>query len=144
MALKDKRIPEDREVESGLAAAIRARLKDGVLSCVAAFGLAEEKGIVPIAVGEAADSLGLHLSHCQLGLFGFPGYAKAWEDPGWKEIDVPEGLGAAVRSALDSDGSLSCAAAWVVADRFGIGRIQVGFLASRLNIRIKPCQLGAF
>jgi hypothetical protein len=115
-----------------------------MLDCVAAFVLAKEKGITPLAAGEAADSLGIHLSHCQLGLFGFPGHAKAWESPGWKEADMPEGLEASVRSALDPDGSLSCIAAWTVADRFGIGRAQVGFLASRLSIKIKRCQLGAF
>jgi len=144
MALKDKKIPEGREIEPAQAEAIRARLKDGMLDCAAAFVLAEEKGITPLAAGKAADSLGIHLSHCQLGLFGFPGHAKAWERPGWKETGIPNGLEAAVRSAVDPDGSLSCASAWTVADRFRIGRVQVGFLANRLNIKIKRCQLGAF
>jgi hypothetical protein len=144
MALKDKKMPEGREIEPALAEAIRARSKDGRLNCAAAFVLAKEKGIAPLAAGEAADSLGIHLSRCQLGLFGFPGHAKAWERPGWKEADIPNGLEAAVRSALDPDGSLSCGAAWIIADRFGVGKAQVGFLASRLNIKIKRCQLGAF
>jgi hypothetical protein len=144
MALKDKKIPEGRTVEPGLANAIRARLKDGLLDCAAAFIVAKEKGIPPLAAGEAADSLSIHLSHCQLVLFGFPGHTKAWERPGWKEADIPNGLEAAFRSALDPDGSLSCAAAWSIADRFGVGRAQIGFFASRLNIKIKRCQLGAF
>jgi hypothetical protein len=144
MALKDKKISLGREAEPGLAEAIRARLKDGRLDCAAAFSLAKERGITPLAAGEAADSLGVHLSRCQLGLFGFPGHAKAWESPGWKEIDFPEGFEVAVHSALDPKGSLSCAAAWDLADRFSVGRAQVGFLASRLNIKITRCQLGAF
>jgi hypothetical protein len=144
MGLKGKRQPEGRTVQPALADAIRARLKDGRLDCAAAFILAREKGLSPLAAGEAADSLGIHLSHCQLGLFGFPDRAKAWESPGWKEAAPPEVLEAGVRSALDPDGSLACSAAWVVADRFGVRRDQVGFLANQLKIKIKRCQLGAF
>lgn len=144
MAINGKKIPGDRAVEPALADAIQARLKEGKLDCVAAFVLAKEKGITPLAVGEAADSLGIHLSHCQLGLFGFPGHAKAWETPGWREAPMPKGFKAAVRSSLGSDGSLSCASAWTLADRFGVGRVQVGFLAGALGIKVKRCQLGAF
>ncbi len=144
MALKDKKIPANRTVDAALADAIRLRLKDGRLECAAAIALAGEKRTPPLVVGEAADSLDIHLSHCQLGLFGFPGHAKAWEGPGWKETQPPAGFEEAVRAVLDPDGSLSCAAAWTVADRFGVGRVQVGHLASRWNIKIKRCQLGAF
>jgi len=144
MALKFKKLKKDRKVEPGLAEAIRARLKEGRLGCAAAFVLAKEEGITPLAAGEAADSLGIHLSHCQLGLFGFPGHAKAWVRPGWKEAGLPDGFKASVRSALDPDGSLSCAAAWSISDRFGLGKAQVGFLISRFSIKIKRCQLGAF
>lgn len=144
MGLKGKRIPGSRAVEPALADAIRVRLKDGRLDCTAAFILAKEKGVTPHAAGEAADTLGIRLSRCQLGLFGFPGHAKAWESPGWKEAAMPQGLEAAVRAALDPDGSLSCSVAWAVADRFGIGRVHLGFLANRLKIKIKRCQIGAF
>lgn len=144
MALNDKKIPAGRTVEPALAEALRGGLKEGRLDCAAAFVLAEEKALTPLAVGEAADSLGIHLSRCQLGLFGFPGHAKAWESPGWKEAAPPAGLEDAVRSALDPDGSLSCAAAWDVADRFGVGRARLGAFAGRLKIKIKRCQLGAF
>jgi len=144
MALKDKKIPAGRPVDPALAEAIRGRLIDGTVGCAAAFTLAKEKGVVPLAVGEAADTLGVHLSHCQLGLFGFSGHAKAWDIPGWKQANVPAGLEEAIRSALDPDGSLSCAAAWTAADRFGVARAQVGRLATRSNIKIKRCQLGAF
>jgi hypothetical protein len=144
MALKDKKMPKGRAVDPGIADAIRTRLKDGKLDCAAAFILAREKGIAPQAVGEAADSLGIHLSRCQLGLFGFPGHAKAWQVKGWKDAGTPEGFEEAVRSALGPDGNLSCAAAWTLADRFRLARAQVGFLTNRLNIKIKSCQLGAF
>ena len=144
MALKDKKTPAGRPVDPALAEAIRGRLIDGTVGCAAAFVLAKEKGVAPLTVGEAADSLGIHLSHCQLGLFGFPGHAKAWDSPVWKEANLSADLEETIRSALDQDGSLSCAAAWTVADRFRVGRTLVGFLATRLEIKIKRCQLGAF
>ncbi|HOI44555.1 MAG TPA: hypothetical protein PLX50_02955 [Candidatus Aminicenantes bacterium] len=144
MALKDKNMTDVRAVDPALADSIRAELKDDRLDCVRAFVLADAKGITPLAVGGAADSLGVHLSHCQLGLFGFPGHAKAWETGGWKEMTMPEGFKEAIRSSLDPDGSLSCSAAWTLAARFGLVRAQAGFFASRLNVKIKHCQLGAF
>lgn len=145
MALKDKKIPSGRPVDSAIADAIRDRIKDGTLGCAAAFVLALERDIVPLVVGEAADSLAIHLGYCQLGLFGFPGYAKAWDSPGWQESeDAPPGLEDAILAALDPDGSLSCAAAWSAAGRFGVARPLVGFLTDRMKIKIKRCQLGAF
>jgi len=144
MALKDKKIPAGRKVDQALAKAIRARLADGTIGCSAAITLAKEKGLSPLVVGETADSLGIHLSHCQLGLFGFPGHAKAWEIPGWKDAGASGHVEDAIHSALEPDGSLSCAAAWGVADRFEIARAHIGHFASRLNIKIKKCQLGAF
>ena len=144
MALKDKKIPAGRPIDSVLAEAITARLRDGKLDCPAAFVLAKDKNLAPLAVGEAADSLDIHLSYCQLGLFGFPGHAKAWERPGWKDEVEPAGLEETLRASLDGDGSLSCAAAWKAADRFGVARALVGRLAGRLNIKINRCQLGAF
>ena len=144
MALNGKKIPEGRAVEPALADAIRARLKDGRLDCSAAFALAKEKGFAPLTGGRAGDSFGSHLSRCQLVLFGCPGRTKAWENPGWKGAEMRAGLEAAVHSALDPDGNLSCSAAWAIADRFGSAKVQLGFLASRLKIKIKQCQLGAF
>lgn len=144
MALTDKKIPAGRKVDPKLAEAIKARLKDGKLDCAAAFMIAKNDKVAPLVVGDTADSLDIHLSHCQIGLFGFPGHAKAWDAPGWKDAVEPKGLEDAVRASLDPDGSLSCSAAWSVADRFSVARALVGRLASRLNIKIKNCQLGAF
>jgi len=38
--------------------------------CAAAFAIAEELGLPRLAVGRAADELGLKISDCQLGCFG--------------------------------------------------------------------------
>lgn len=69
MGFKDKKTVGDPQIDDALAAAIRARLRDGRLSCAAAFVIAEELGIPRSEVGRAADALGIRLSHCQLGAF---------------------------------------------------------------------------
>lgn len=69
MGFKDKKIEENLKIDDTLAAAIRARVRAGRLSCAAAFAIAEELGIPRNEVGRAADALGIRLSHCQLGAF---------------------------------------------------------------------------
>jgi PIN domain nuclease of toxin-antitoxin system len=39
---------------------------------------------------------------------------------------------------------LSCAAAWEIAKKINIPRMKVCAAAEALEIKIKPCQLGAF
>ena len=69
MALKNKKPEENLIIDDALAAAIRARVRDGRLTCAAAFLVAEELGIPRSEVGRAADALGIRLSRCQLGAF---------------------------------------------------------------------------
>jgi hypothetical protein len=69
MGFKDKKISGNVKIDGALAAAIRARLSGGSLSCTAAFAIAEELGVPRSEVGRAADALGIRLSHCQLGAF---------------------------------------------------------------------------
>ena len=69
MGFLDKKIDGNLKIDDALAAAIRARLRDGRLPCAAAFAIAEELGIPRSEVGRAADALGIRLSRCQLGAF---------------------------------------------------------------------------
>ena len=69
MAFKDKKPKENLKIDDSIEAAIRARVRDGRLTCAAAFLVAEELGIPRSEVGRAADALGIRLSHCQLGAF---------------------------------------------------------------------------
>ena len=134
MALKDKKLAE----------AIRGRLRENLLTCTAAFSVAEDEGVDPLVVGQTADAIQVHLSRCQLGLFGYPGHAKGWATARVGENSFPEELEEALRAARDRDGNLSCASAWELAEQFGISRIEVGFISDRLGVRIRQCQLGAF
>jgi len=144
MALKNKKIPTDFIVNETLAEAVRGRTHKNKLTCASAFEIAKTRGAEPLLVGKTADVLQIELDLCQLGLFGYPGHSKGWESARVAELAVPTGLEEAIRSARDSKGELACLAAWEVAARFEIPRIQVGYLADKLGIGIRHCQLGAF
>lgn len=142
MALEEKTLPGDVIVAAELEEAIRAALVNDVVPCVAAFRIAAERQLAPLAVGQAADALGIHLGTCQLGLFGYPGHAKGWSKVA--EQPVPEDLEAALLEAAGVLQQLACIQLWDLAERFGIPRLQIGFVTDKLGIKIRPCQLGAF
>jgi hypothetical protein len=122
-----------------VAAAIRGQLHEGMLRCAVAFRIAEELGVTPMEVGETADALGVRLSRCQLGLFGY-GEQKSIVEPA--EEVAPE-LEQAIREGL-IEGRLPCAEAWAIAARFRMPKLHVTNAAEKLKFRIVQCQLGAF
>jgi len=142
--VKAKVLPSDFVVDPSLAAAVEAQAKEGKLACVQAFAIAEAAQVVPLAVGQTADALGVSLHHCQLGLYGYPGHTKGWEVSDIAEHPVPEGLEAAITAALDDEGKLSCVRAWELAAEFGVPKMLVGYVVDQMGIRIVRCQLGAF
>ena len=144
MALEDKNLPADITLDETIAAAIRARLEDGRLTCPAAFAVADEVACPPSAVGETADALTIKLTACQLGLFGFPGHAKGWAAAGVASLPVAEGLEQAIRDERDEQGEIGCVELWRLAVRFDVSRMQLGYVTDRLGIPIRRCQLGAF
>jgi hypothetical protein len=48
-----------------------------------------------------------------------------------------------IRDALDND-RLTCARAWEIAKKLGIGKMEVSSACEALEIKISSCQLGAF
>jgi hypothetical protein len=130
---------EIEEMDDRIAAAIREQTREGMLRCAAAFRIAKELDVTPLAVGETADALEVRLWHCQLGLFGY-GDQKSIVEPA--EVVPPE-LERAIQEGL-VEGRLPCTVAWEIAARFGIPKLHVANAAEKLEIRIRPCQLGAF
>src|SRR4030042_4489696 len=110
VALKDKKLNGAEKVEEGLAAAVRGRLKNGLLPCAGAFNLAEELALPRAEVGRAADVLEVHLTTCQLGLFGYPGKSKYWETTARTEQIVHGALEEAVLATRDKTNIISCEA----------------------------------
>ncbi len=60
---------EGRPTAAEVEAAVRGRAKDGRLACREAFALANELGVAPGRIGEAANTVGVKIASCQLGCF---------------------------------------------------------------------------
>ena len=58
------------EVPDEVLERIKDTAHDGRISCIELWKIADETGIMRPEVGNAADSLGLKISPCQLGAFG--------------------------------------------------------------------------
>jgi len=144
MSLEEKPLPADFVVDESVATAIRAHLKDEKLPCAKAFAIATKHDITPITVGQTADALNVHLSHCQLGLFGYPEHKKAWPATNVASQPMPPKLEDAIRAALSDNGTLACINAWNIAAHFNISKMLVAYIADQMGVRIGPCQLGAF
>jgi hypothetical protein len=144
MSFHDKSKSAGGPVDFRLAAEIKARLKNGELPCAAAMDAAEARGADPLDVGRAADALGIRLTACQLGLFGFPGRAKGSTGKEAAEDDLPPGFEEAVRDAGTAQGNITCVDLWVLAGRFSMPRLQAGRAADRLGLKVRECQIGAF
>ena len=115
------------------------RCRDQKLACAVAFEIARASGTTPETVGKAADLLSYRLVKCQLGLFGYQPQKKRVTP---QQTDRRDLLGA-IEEAL-VEGKLSCRRAWQIAAQFGVGKMTVSNICEHLQIKIKPCQLGAF
>lgn len=109
------------------------------LPCAMAFDLARRLSITPAEVGRHADGVEVHLTKCQLGLFGHRPDKKIVKPA---DAVAPE-LEVEISKALVND-RLPCAAAWRLSERFNIGKMAVSAACEHLGVKIKPCQLGAF
>jgi hypothetical protein len=114
-------------------------VKDNRIACVQVFEIVKQVPITLSDAGKALDTLGIRLTHCQLGLFGYQPEKKIVQP-----IADPEpGLSEAIRSAAEGD-VLSCRRCWELASEGGVPKMRISGICETLGIRIKPCQLGAF
>lgn len=122
-----------------IAAAVRGKAGKEELACADAEKIGAELGVELAEVGRTLDLLELRIGRCQLGLFGYGKERKAVGPAKHVEPSLAE----AIRGGL-SGGKLPCAAAWKIAAEQNIPRMRVTEACEALDIRIKPCQLGAF
>ena len=124
-----------------LEGAIREALLEDKLPCARAFAVSEEHGVSPRLVGREATRLGIRISRCQLGLFGY-------DDLGNKRIVKPaEEVSAELKAAIVSRlvaKKLPCKAAWEIAAEFKLSRLKIASAIESLGLRISDCQLGCF
>ena len=136
---KSRKKDPGQQPDPVIAREIRLRIKKEALPCAVAFEISRTLGVEPHAVGLTADSMGVSLSKCQLGLFGY--------SPN-KKIVAPrspdnEAVSRAIFQWLVND-RLPCVAAWSIAAEFSLSKLAVANACEALGVKIKPCQLGAF
>jgi len=107
--------------------------------CALAHKAGKDLNISPREIGVQTDLLEYQISGCQLGLFGYSDGEKRF-DPG---IDITPELNEQLEN-VNKDGRISCLKCWDIAKKLKIKRLDVGSACEKKNIRIKPCQLGAF
>lgn len=134
-----KKHPPDKQVNEALARTVKARARDGEIPCPVAFEIARAESVPPAEVGFTMDKLGLKVVKCQLGLYGYKPEKRIVKAA---ETVSPE-LEKAIRSSLDN-ARLPCAAAWEVAKRLGLRKMEVSAACETLGIKISECQLGSF
>jgi hypothetical protein len=134
-----KKHPQDSKIDEDLKKEICEQVKNNNMSCKKAEEIAGGMGFTLEETGKAIDILNINITKCQLGLFGY-GETRKIVQPA-KEV-TPE-LKENITSALENE-TLSCAAAWKIAGKLNIPRMKVCAACEALQIKIKPCQLGAF
>ena len=123
---------------AGIKAEIENRSKNRELPCAVAFKIADDLGVPPDAVGKTGDLINYRIVKCQLGLFGYPQK---------KIVTAREAPNPEIKDAISSalvDGRLPCKAAWQIADRFSVSKMAVSGICEQMNLKVRPCQLGAF
>ncbi|WDP93040.1 MAG: hypothetical protein HUN04_26310 [Desulfobacter sp.] len=129
----------DAKQNPEIADKITAAAKDGTLDCASAHRIAKSLGIDPAQVGIQADLLELRIARCQMGLFGY--------GPGKKNLDPDVSVDGPLKDDIintQKEGSLSCRHGWELAKAHKISKTEMGSACEKLEIKIKPCQLGAF
>jgi len=122
-----------------IADKINASARDGMIDCPTAHRIAKTIGCQPSEIGVHADLLELRIARCQMGLFGY--------GPGKKNFNLNVQISPALEKDIlntQEEGRISCRRSWDMAKAHKISRIDMGSACEKLEIRIKPCQLGAF
>jgi len=134
-----KKHPPDRKVNPLIGDAVKSRSREGELACAVAFEIVENQRSTSEEVGFTMDALEVRVVKCQLGLFGYK--------PTKRIVKPAQSVAAALRDeikkALVKD-RLSCNAAWEIADRLGLRRLEVSSACETMGIKISSCQLGTF
>jgi hypothetical protein len=122
---------------------IQVRAHDGNVPCAAAHTVAWETGATPGQIGALVDELGLVITQCQLGLFGYGPKAEGKSKLIRPMPAIPEALRAKLQ-ARAKEGRITCRACWDIANEMDLERLAVGNAADAMGLKIRPCQLGAF
>ena len=130
---------KDVELNEAVASEVREKMSDNSLSCGAAHVIAEELGVAASEVGITLDLLEIRIGKCQLGLFGY-GEKKRIVKPADK---VEPELQKEIENSLVKE-RLPCKAAWDIAEKFKMKRLDLANACEKIRIKINSCQIGSF
>ena len=130
---------KDTELNEKIAVKVREKMSDNSLSCGAAHAIAEELKVKPSGVGVTLDLLEVRIGKCQLGLFGY-GEKK-------RIVKSADEVALALQEEIQSNlvgGRLPCRAAWELAEKFKMKRLDLANACEKLRVKINSCQIGSF
>ena len=125
--------------EDRIVKAIDNHIKDKKITCAAAHKAAQEAAASPEIVGQQIDLLEYKITHCQVGLFGYPETGKNFDN----NIIIGDALDKAIEE-LKTENAVTCSDCWEIARQLKLKRLEVGSACEKKGVRIKPCQLGTF
>ncbi len=131
----DKDQPIDEEVKK----LVLEKIVDDRITCSAAHEVATTAHVSPAEVGIVIDMVNARLTHCILGLYGYPDGKPVKKAPAKEDKELLKAITDAA-----SDKHLACKDAWDIADRLKVGRLTVSRMAEAHGIKVHKCQLGAF
>jgi hypothetical protein len=134
-----KKHPSDKKINPAIAEKVKEKASGDEMTCAAAHGIAEALRVSPAEVGATLDLLEKRIVKCQLGLFGYSPKKRIVEPA----ESVPETLEEAIRSNLANE-RLPCATSWKLAEEMGLSKMEMGSACEALEVKVSPCQLGAF
>ena len=139
----DRELPAGFVVDEQIKAAMLAYTLENKLTCALAHSLAREYQVSPAVIGHTADAMHIRLSQCQLGLFGYPG-KQGWHATNVANLPEPAAFVSALQEETSNNQTIDCLSLWNLAATYHVARMQAGYLADKLGIRIIHCQIGAF
>ncbi len=127
------------EALAQLEDAVKVQLKDGYLSCAAAFKIAKESQVPKVAVGVMIDKLGFRVTNCQIGCFKVD---KTIHDKS-AHADLDDGIFSRL-NALKENNELTCTSVFYLAQQLESIPMAIADAANLRNMKIHNCQLGCF
>lgn len=129
----------EKKLNHKIADALKLRSQNCRISCASAHKIADNLNVPPSEVGVAADLLEIRINRCQMGLFGYTPEKRIVKQAESVYVELEKDI----RKSLVNS-RLPCAAAWKIAGKFGISKMEVSSACESLKIKISACQLGAF
>jgi hypothetical protein len=128
-----------KQINEAIVGKIRAQGDNTSITCASAHRIGKLFDVSPSEIGIQIDLLEYQIIECQMGLYGY--------SDGKKRIDPDIEMAPDLNELLDKtskNGRISCLECWNIAKNLKLKRVDVSSACEKKNIKIKPCQLGAF